>query len=131
MNKAVNEISCSVAASTLIFACSGAADVGAVADQAARKLARDGRGKMYCLAGIGAHVNGILETTRAAGTLLVIDGCATSCASKSLQMAGFDKFRHLQLACLGMEKGKTPPNEANIDAATAAANALLTAESKG
>ena len=37
----------------LIFACSGAADVGAIADQAARKLTKDGAGKMYCLAGIG------------------------------------------------------------------------------
>lgn len=30
----------------LIFACSGAADVGAIADQAARKLTKDGAGKM-------------------------------------------------------------------------------------
>ncbi|MEI6422312.1 MAG: putative zinc-binding protein [Lentisphaerota bacterium] len=29
----------------LIFACSGAADVGAIADQAARKLSREGKGK--------------------------------------------------------------------------------------
>ena len=29
-------------------------DVGAIADQAARKLTKDGAGTMYCLAGIGA-----------------------------------------------------------------------------
>ena len=40
----------------MIFACSGAADVGAVADQAARKMTRDGTGKMFCLAGIGGRV---------------------------------------------------------------------------
>ena len=36
----------------LIFACSGAADVGAVADQAARKLTKQGVGKMFCAAGL-------------------------------------------------------------------------------
>ncbi len=35
----------------LIFPCSGGADVGALADQAARRLTRDGFGTMYCLAG--------------------------------------------------------------------------------
>jgi len=37
----------------LIFACSGAADVGALSDQAARKLTSEGFGQMFCLAGIG------------------------------------------------------------------------------
>lgn len=41
------------AAPRLIFACSGAADVGAIADQAARKLTREKVGSMFCLAGIG------------------------------------------------------------------------------
>jgi len=54
------------AAPKLIFACSGAADVGAVADQAARKLTRNGAGKMFCLAGIGGRVSGIMATTAAA-----------------------------------------------------------------
>ena len=33
----------------LIFACSGASDVGEIADRAARKLSREGVGKMYCI----------------------------------------------------------------------------------
>ncbi|MBT4482837.1 MAG: zinc-binding protein, partial [Candidatus Latescibacteria bacterium] len=41
-------------APTLIFPCSGAADVGEISDQIARKLTRDGIGKMFCLAGVGA-----------------------------------------------------------------------------
>ena len=50
----------------LIFSCSGAADVGHVSDLAARKLNSEGAGKMFCLAGIGGRVSGIVETTRAA-----------------------------------------------------------------
>ena len=91
----------------LIFACSGAADVGEVSDLAARKLASGGTGKMFCLAGIGGRVSGIMETTRVATAILAIDGCPLDCARKTLEQAGFAKFEHLRLSDLGMEKGKT------------------------
>jgi uncharacterized metal-binding protein len=91
----------------LIFACSGAADVGEVSDLAARELASGGAGKMLCLAGIGGRVSGIMETTRVATAILAIDGCPLDCAKKTLERAGFAKFEHLRLSDLGMEKGKT------------------------
>ena len=40
----------------LIFACSGAADVGEISDRAARKLSKDGIGAMFCLAGVGGRI---------------------------------------------------------------------------
>ena len=110
----------------LIFACSGAADVGAIADQAARKLTKDGVGKMYCLAGIGGRVSGIMATTESAARILAIDGCLANCARNSLDQAGFKKYEHLQLADLGMEKGKTPPTpDVVAKAATAGAAKLV------
>ena len=63
---------CSVAPK-LIFACSGAADVGALADQAARKLTQDGIGKMFCLAGVGGRVPGIMKSTEAAAAEIGVD----------------------------------------------------------
>ena len=111
---------------TLIFACSGAADVGAVADQAARRLTRDGKGKMFCLAGIGGRVPGIMTTTEAAAKILAIDGCPLNCVKSCLEQAGFKSFVHLQLADLGMEKGKSPASEDHI-AKTATAGASLLA----
>lgn len=98
----------------LIFACSGAADVGAIADQAARKLTRDGAGKMYCLAGIGGRVNGILKTTQAASKVLAIDGCPLDCAKLCLEEAGFTRFEHVQLADLGIAKGSSPATDENV-----------------
>ena len=109
----------------LIFACSGAADVGAVADQAARKLTKDGAGKMFCLAGIGGRVSGIMATTQSAARILAIDGCPMNCAKETLLHAGFHGFEHLQLADLGLEKGKTPPNETTVAKVTAAGAAKL------
>ncbi|MCX7934122.1 MAG: putative zinc-binding protein [Planctomycetota bacterium] len=109
----------------LIFACSGAADVGAIADQAARKLAKDGVGRMFCLAGVGGRVSGIMKTTEAADEILAIDGCPLNCAKNCLEQAGFKNFAHLQLADLGMEKGKTPPTpEAIAKAAKAGAEKI-------
>ena len=109
----------------LIFACSGAADVGAVADQTARKLTKDGAGKMFCLAGIGGRVPGILATTQSAARILAIDGCPLNCVKNGLEQAGFKQYEHLQLLDLGMEKGKTPPTPENIAKVAAAGAAKL------
>lgn len=119
-----NTCSCS-AAPKLIFPCSGGSDVGAVSNQAARKLTREGAGKMYCLAGIGGRVAGIMETTKAAGAILAIDGCEQDCARKTLELAGFTGFAHLRLSDLGMAKGQTPPNDTNIEKAAAKGRTLI------
>ena len=91
----------------LIFSCSGAADVGEVADRAARRLTEEGAGKMFCLAGIGGRVPKILETTEGADALLAIDGCALDCARMGLQESGFTEFTHVRVTDLGLEKGQT------------------------
>ena len=112
-------------APTLIFACSGSSDVGEIADRAARKLMRDGAGRMYCLAGVGGRVSGILLSTQAAESILAIDGCPLACAKNTLEKAGIARFQHVQLADLGMAKGKSPVNEERIARAAAAGIAAL------
>ena len=113
------------AAPKLVFACSGAADVGAIADRAARKLTTDGVGKMFCLAGVGGRVSGIMETTKAAAKIVAIDGCPLDCAKSCLQQAGFTQFEHVQLADMGLEKGKTPVTEESIGKVVDRAKAAL------
>ena len=102
------------AAPTLIFACSGASDVGHVADLAGRALAKEGIGKMFCLAGIGGRVSGIMETARAASKILAIDGCPLNCVKLCLEEAGFNHFEHLQLADLGLAKGQSPASDESV-----------------
>lgn len=102
-----SQAACCSAAPKLIFACSGAADVGKLSDLAARELTAAGVGKMFCLAGIGGRVSGIMATTEAAQAILAIDGCPLDCAKKTLENAGFTKFEYIRLSDLGMEKGKT------------------------
>jgi uncharacterized metal-binding protein len=115
------------AAPTLIFACSGAADVGEVADRAARKLTADGAGKMYCLAGIGGRVAGILKTTGEADKILAVDGCPLDCTKLSLEEAGFTKFQHMRVTDLGLAKGQSPATEENVASVSEAARHRLIA----
>lgn len=120
-----NDICACNVAPKLIFACSGAADVGAIADQAARKLTRDGVGKMFCLAGVGGRVRGIMKSTAAASAVLAIDGCPLCCAKHCLEEAGFTGFAHLQLEEVGMKKGKTPVTRKKVSTAAEAGAARL------
>jgi uncharacterized metal-binding protein len=116
--------SCDVAPK-LIFACSGAADVGHISDLAARRLTAEGVGKMFCLAGIGGRVSGIVATTQAASAVLAIDGCPLDCARNTLEEAGFDRFEHVRLSDLGMEKGKSPATDERVDQVVGQARARL------
>jgi uncharacterized metal-binding protein len=120
------EVSCGCGGGVkLIFACSGAADVGQISDLAARAMNRSGQGKMFCLAGIGAKIAGILKTTEAADRIVAIDGCPLECAKNSLEQAGFKRYEHVRLAEMGMEKSKSPVTADRISQAVAAAAAKL------
>jgi uncharacterized metal-binding protein len=112
-------------APTLIFPCSGGSDCGAVSDLAARRLTRDGVGRMYCLAGLGGEVAAIIANAKAAGKVLAIDGCNLDCARKTIERAGIAVTAHLRLSDLGMEKGKTLADEANVATVASRAAALL------
>ena len=124
-----NECACDVAPK-LIFACSGAADVGAISDQAARKLAREGAGRMFCLAGVGGRVGGIIKTTESAAVILAIEGCALDCARGCLEQAGFTEFEHLRLADLGFEKGQSAVTDEAVEKVAARGRELLSEETR-
>ena len=109
----------------LVFPCSGASDVGEIADRMARRLTKDGAGKMYCLAGIGGHVESMIVNAQAAAAILAIDGCKQDCARKTLEHAGFSDFKHLRLTDAGFEKGASPATEARISEAVDLAKPLL------
>jgi len=100
---------CHPTAMPLILACSGGSNVGQITNQAALELTREGRGKMFCLAGLGADIPGIVNTVRQAGEtgeVIVLDGCAIGCAKASMERAGLPLGRYLVATDLGIEKVK-------------------------
>jgi len=115
-------------APTLIFPCSGAADVGEISDRAARKLTRDGAGKMFCLAGLGGHVESFIANTEAAGKILVIDGCPVDCAKKTLEHAGFADFLHFRVTDANCDKGTSPATDETVAEIAAHGKKILSAE---
>jgi uncharacterized metal-binding protein len=109
----------------LIFACSGAADVGEIADHAARKMTKNGSGNMFCMAGIGGKIAGIIKKTEAASKILAIDGCELDCVKSCLHQAGFQEFEHFRVTDLGMQKGQAAINDENIATVAQRGAALL------
>lgn len=97
-----------------IVACSGAADVGELADLTARRLSRDKKGAMFCLAGVGARISGFVKSAEGADNILVIDGCPLNCAAKTLKEVSIENFMHITVTELGLVKGQCGVSEANI-----------------
>ena len=92
----------------LLFCCSGAADTAEIADLAVRQLHKAKEAKMFCLAGIAGDVELIVVNSKAANRSLVVDGCDSDCAKKTMQKNGFTDFIHFRVTDVGWEKGKTP-----------------------
>lgn len=90
----------------LIYACSGVANTGFLADRTARGLMQIGLGKMTCLAAMGAGHSGFVESAKAADENIVIDGCPISCGKRIFEQKGIP-FTHLKTTDFGVEKGKT------------------------
>lgn len=88
----------------LIFPCSGGSNVGQVANQAGVKLTQDGMGRFFCLAGIGGHVSGMIESTKAGKVIVAIDGCPVACAKKTLEHGGFNVDEYVEVTSMGIEK---------------------------
>jgi uncharacterized metal-binding protein len=102
------------AAKVLVFACSGASDVGHLSDLAARELGSVGIAKMGCLAALNTGVSGERDRAKSADRIVAIDGCGGQCASKTLEAAGIEQFEHVRLIELGLEKDKSPVTEQRV-----------------
>ncbi len=88
---------------TVVYACSGCSNAGEIADRVARQLTRSSA-QMSCLAGIGGRVKSLVATAEKAQRILVVDGCPLNCARRTLELAGFKSFDHLELNKIGIRK---------------------------
>lgn len=88
----------------VIFTCSGAANVGQVANQAAVDLQQEGVAQMLCLAGIGSHNSGMIASGKGADRVVGIDGCPVACTKKSLEHAEVPMTDYVVVTELGFKK---------------------------
>jgi uncharacterized metal-binding protein len=110
----------------LLYACSGGANVAEVADRAARELTFSGCGTMFCLAGLGADIQGMIQTAKDADLNVVIDGCPMDCARKIFDRAGVTNYKQIKVTDLGIEKVKgVRCTQEQIDRTIAAAREVV------
>lgn len=90
---------------TLVLACSGAANAGQIANQAAMELDRSGAGRMGSAAAIAAGIEGQVRGARAVEQVIVLDGCSTGCARLGLLRAtGREPDTYVVVTKLGVTK---------------------------
>ncbi|MFH1032706.1 MAG: putative zinc-binding protein [Chloroflexota bacterium] len=109
----------------VLLSCSGASNCGQITNQVAVKLTQEGRGKMYCLAGIGAHHDGMVESAKGAKRIVALDGCKTACAKNTTEHAGLNVTDWVCVTEAGIEKVhqfKITPDEVELVARRALAS---------
>jgi uncharacterized metal-binding protein len=109
----------------MLLACSGASNVGQIANRVAVALTEEGAGRMFCLAGVGADLSGFVQSVRDSSQMLVLDGCPVGCGRKTLERVGAGQFRHLVLTEIGIEKNHDfTLKDQDVDAAAQAARSI-------
>jgi uncharacterized metal-binding protein len=102
----MSEDCCASTVPMMILASAGGSNVGQLSNQAAVELTQEGFGKLFCLAGIGAHLSGFVQSARDIAQLVVIDGCEVGCSKGILEQAEVPVRGYLVLTELGIEKNK-------------------------
>src|SRR5512137_2476558 len=87
-----------------VVTCSGGSNVGQIANQAAVMLAKEKVAGFFCLAGIGAHIKGMVKSGKEADLIISIDGCPVQCAAKTMQHAEIEPAIQIVVTELGIEK---------------------------
>jgi len=98
-----------------VLPCSGGSNVGQLSNAAAVKMTQAGVASMFCLAGIGGHVSGMIASCKGADAIIAIDGCSVACAKKTLEHAEIPIAKYIVVTELGVEKNKNfDLNESDI-----------------
>jgi uncharacterized metal-binding protein len=95
---------CKADENIMILACSGGSNVGQLSNQVAVELTREGFGKMFCLAGIGGHLGGFVQSAKDVPQMVAIDGCPVGCAKAILEEAKVPLKSYVVVSDLGIEK---------------------------
>lgn len=90
----------------LVYSCSGAADVGEIADRTARALRREGFAQGSCIVAIGAGMQGFIKSAEGADVNITIDGCPVACSRKILENIGVAPVSYI-VTEMGFKKGST------------------------
>jgi len=103
MDDSCCDLSCSCmpqGSSRIILACSGASNLGQIANKTATLLQHRGIAKMSCLAAVGADLESYIKSARKADKLIVLDGCPVACGKKICEKAGIAEYNYISISSL-------------------------------
>ena len=86
-DKALQTCEC-IAEDIIFLPCSGGSNCGQITNHVAVNLDIEKVGHIYCLTGIAAHIDGMVESARRAKRIVALDGCQVACAKKAIEHAG-------------------------------------------
>ena len=88
----------------IILYCAGSANVGQMTQTVAFELARQGVGRLLCLAGIGARLKGFVTSARQIEETVVLDGCEIGCGRKILEDNDVAVTHYFVMTAQGIKK---------------------------
>jgi uncharacterized metal-binding protein len=103
---------------TLVFACSGAYDVGLLSDEIARELETRDKAFMECLSGISAEIPEIIDYAKSAHVNVLIDGCHVNCVKKIFNLKNITNVVHFSVEDFGFKRDNTEITEDVVQSIT-------------
>jgi uncharacterized metal-binding protein len=91
------------AAKVIVYACSGASNLGQLANEIALRLDRLGLAELACLTEVGAGDENDQSPSK---PVIAISGCTTACCAAMLKRHGIEVSRSIVLAERGVAKAK-------------------------
>ena len=88
----------------VLLPCAGGSNCGQITNRVAVKLDEEGVGRIYCLAGIAAHIDGMVESAKGAKKIVALDGCNVAYAKKTIEHAGLKVTDWICVTEEGVEK---------------------------
>ncbi len=108
-------ISGSMGKPVMILACSGCSYAGQLANRVAVELAREGFGRMSCLAALGAHLENYVKSARLAPEIAAINGCDVACTTCTLDHLGISHGTKIIVTHAGIaKKGSHDPTPEDV-----------------
>ncbi len=90
----------------LVYACSGASNLGQLTNEIAVRLDREGLAEMSCAEAVGIEARSPYEAALSGRPVVAVSGCPLACTSRLLAEHGVAVTRSIQLENRGVLKAK-------------------------
>lgn len=106
----------------IIFACSGASNVGELSNAASVVLTKEGFGSKACTASLAIKTPSVMNKTKDADEIIIIDGCPVGCAKKIGEAADVEPDQYIVITDLDIKKvGDMDVDEDDLEKVVSAA----------